>query len=97
MTPATYALPMPCFGRKRCSAPTVACHVGLLPLGEVRRGFSPHVDPHGLAACLRVHDDLLDACRPEARVEYHPLSGVLTHEDAALGVLRRVARMDAVA
>ena len=52
-------------------------------------------DPDGFAFVLGGDDFVLEALKPDVGVEYHALLQVLTHEDAAFGVVRGVARVDA--
>ena len=51
---ASYATAYALCGRKRCSAPTIACHLGLLPLGEAGRGYMQLVTPRVVAIAVRM-------------------------------------------
>ena len=52
-------------------------------------------EPDGFAAGFGFGDALYEAAEPKVRVEYLPFDAVVADEDAALGVLRRVACVDA--
>ena len=52
-------------------------------------------DPDGLTFVLGLDDLLFQAVNPDARVEHLTHFAVLTNEDAAFGVFRAVARVDA--
>ena len=52
-------------------------------------------DPDGFATVFGLYDFLLEAVEPDVGVEHHALLQVLTHEDAAFGVVAGVASVDA--
>ena len=52
-------------------------------------------DPHGFTFVLGLDDFLFQTVDPDARVEDFADFAVLAYEDAAFGVFRAVARMDA--
>lgn len=52
-------------------------------------------EPHAFAAVFRFDDSVFQFVEPFPAVEHAARFLVLTHQDAALGVLRRVARVDA--
>ena len=52
-------------------------------------------DPDGLTFVLCLNDLLLQAVNPDARVEHFADLTVLANKDAAFGVFRAIARMDA--
>ena len=51
--------------------------------------------PDGFDSGLGGAEFVLEALEPDVGVEHHALLQVLTHEDAAFGVVRGVASMDA--
>ena len=62
---------------------------------ESVKNYLPNGDPHGFAFIFGFYDFVLEALEPDVGVEHHALLQVLTHEDAAFGVVRGVASMDA--
>ena len=52
-------------------------------------------DPDGFAFVFGGDDFVLEALEPDVGVEHHALLQVLTHEDAAFGVVAGVASVDA--
>ena len=52
-------------------------------------------DPDGFAFVFGGDDFVLEAVEPDVGVEHHALLQVLTHEDAAFGVVAGVASVDA--
>ena len=51
--------------------------------------------PHGFASGFGFNDFLLETVNPDAAIEDFAHFAVLAYEDAAFGVFRAVARMDA--